>query len=126
TALWMLWRFLSGEGKTGTLDILFLALGIGHLCKQMMMVFPLITVIFLVLHQETRPFLRRSALWLTLLGSYLALIPPLVWNARHGWITFKHTSHHFEVKNEGGHLIIERLEDFLSFIGTQFGVLSPG
>lgn len=126
TALWMLWRFLSGEGKTGTLVILFLALGVGHLCKQMMMVFPLITVIFLVLHQETRPFLRRSALWLTLLGSYLALIPPLVWNARHGWITFKHTSHHFEVKNEGGHLIIERLEDFLSFIGTQFGVLSPG
>jgi len=126
TALWMLWRYLSGEGKTGSLVVLFLALAIGHLCKQMMMIFPLLALIFLALHVETRSFLRRPALWMTLLGSYLALIPPLVWNARHDWITFKHTSHHFEVKSEGGSAVLERLEDFLSFIGTQFGVLSPG
>lgn len=126
TALWMLWRYLSGEGKMGSLVILFLALGIGHLCKQMMMVFPVLTLIFLVLHPETRTFLRRPALWLTLLGSYLSLLPPLLWNARHDWITFQHTSHHFEVKNEGGSMLLERLEDFLSFVGTQFGVLSPG
>ena len=126
TALWMLWRYLSGEGKTGALAVLFLALAVGHLCKQMMMVFPLITGIFLALHHETRPFLRRGALWLTMLGSYLSLIPPLVWNARHDWITFKHTSHHFEVKSKGGNPLLERLEDFFSFIGTQFGVLSPG
>lgn len=126
TALWMLWRYLSDEGKSGTLLLLFFALAIGHLCKQMMMIFPLLALLFLAGHRETRSLLRRPALWATLLGSYLALVPPLVWNAQHGWITFKHTSHHFEVVSNGGSAVLERLEDFLSFIGTQFGVLSPG
>lgn len=125
-ALWMFWRFLANEGKSGTLVVLFFALGLGHLCKQMMMVFPLLAVIFLSIHTDTRPFLRRASLWVTLLGSYLSLIPPLLWNARHDWITFQHTSHHFEVKSEGGNPLLERLGDFLSFIGTQFGALSPG
>lgn len=125
-ALWMFWRYITGEGKTGTLLTLFLSLAVGHLCKQMMMIFPLLALIFLASHRETRPFLRRPSLWMVLLGSYLSLIPPLVWNAQHDWITFEHTSHHFEVKNEGGSYVIERLKDFLSFVGTQFGVLSPG
>ena len=125
-ALWMLWRYVVGEGKGGTLLALFFSLAIGHLCKQMMMIFPLLALIFLAGHQETRSFLRRPVLWLVLLGSYLSLIPPLVWNAQHDWITFEHTSHHFEVQNNGENVLIERLEDFLSFIGTQFGVLSPG
>ncbi|MBL9158178.1 MAG: glycosyltransferase family 39 protein [Verrucomicrobiales bacterium] len=126
TALWMLWRIVDGKGGLGSFLLLFCALAIGHLCKQMMMVFPLITLIFAGLSSETRPLLRRPVLWIVLLGSYLSLLPPLVWNARHDWITFQHTSHHFEVKSDGGNVIVERLGDFLSFLGTQLGVLSPG
>jgi 4-amino-4-deoxy-L-arabinose transferase-like glycosyltransferase len=125
-ALWMLWRYLSEPEQKSSLAWLFLALAAGHLCKQMMMLFPLLSVIFLALHSETRPFLKRPGLQLTLFGSYLSLIPPLVWNAKHDWITFKHTGHHFEVKGDGGNPLFERLEDFFSFVGTQFGVLSPG
>ncbi|HRQ90797.1 MAG TPA: glycosyltransferase family 39 protein, partial [Bacteroidia bacterium] len=126
TALWMLWRIVSGSAGWGTYLLLFLSLAIGHLCKQMMMVFPLLAVLFLASSADTRGQLRRVPLWATLLGSYLALLPPLIWNARHGWITFQHTSHHFETRSGGGNPILERLEDFLSFLGTQFGVLSPG
>jgi 4-amino-4-deoxy-L-arabinose transferase-like glycosyltransferase len=126
TALWMFWRIVDDKAGSGSYLLLFLALATGHLCKQMMMVFPLIAVIFLATAANTRPFLKRPSLWLALFGSYLSLLPPLIWNARHDWITFKHTSHHFEVKDEGGDVLVERLGDFVSFLGTQLGVLSPG
>lgn len=124
-ALWMLWRYLSGEGKGGTLFTLFCALSIGHLSKQMMMVFPFLAILLLVLHRDSRHFLRRPALWITLFGSFVALAPPLLWNSRNGWITFKHTSHHFQSTADDGNLVLERLEDFLSFVGSQLGALSP-
>ena len=126
TALWMFWRVLSGEGKTGSWTLLFLALGFGHLTKQMMMVFPMLAIGYLLLHSKTRRHLRKPALWITLLGSYLSLIPPLIWNAQNEWITFTHTKHHFVDASDGGNVVLERIEDFFSFLGTQLGVLGPG
>jgi 4-amino-4-deoxy-L-arabinose transferase-like glycosyltransferase len=126
TSLWMFWRIVDDKAGPGTYLLLFLALATGHLCKQMMMVFPLVAIIFLATATNTRPLLKRPSLWLVLFGSYLSLLPPLIWNARHDWITFKHTSHHFEVKGDGGNVVVERLGDFLAFLGTQLGVLSPG
>jgi len=130
-SLWMFWRILSGRGPHGrsgggTYLALFVALATGHLCKQMMMVFPVLALLFLASAADTRECLRRPALWTVLLGSYLSLIPPLVWNARHDWITFQHTSHHFQTGADGENPLVERLEDFASFLGTQLGVLSPG
>lgn len=124
-ALWMLWRYLKGKQPTVSLAILFLALTIGHLSKQMMMVFPILAILLISLQSDTRPFLKRTGLWLSLLSSYLALIPPLIWNSKNGWITFKHTIHHFESVGEGGNVFFERLEDFFEFLATQLGVLSP-
>lgn len=126
-ALWMLWRIVSGSGGAGAHLALFAALAAGHLCKQMMMVFPLLALLFLAVSPETRRRLRRPALWAALFASYLSLIPPLAWNARHDWITFQHTGHHFQGGSDGGgNPVLERLGDFLSFLGTQLGVLSPG
>lgn len=126
TALWMFWRIVEGKTGSATYLLLFLALATGHLCKQMMMTFPLIALIFLAMGTDTRSLLKRPTLWLVLFGSYFSLLPPLIWNARHDWITFQHTRHHFEVKDGGGSVLVERLGDFLSFLGTQLGVLSPG
>ncbi|MEC5126295.1 glycosyltransferase family 39 protein [Verrucomicrobiales bacterium BCK34] len=125
TALWMLWRNLSGKGGTGTLIVLLFALGIGHLSKQMMMIFPVLTVVYLALNGDTRHHLKRPALLLTLLGSYLFLAPPLIWNAQNDWITFQHTGHHFEVEESDGSMLMTRIGDFFAFFGSQFGVLSP-
>ncbi|MDF1824462.1 MAG: glycosyltransferase family 39 protein [Verrucomicrobiales bacterium] len=124
-ALFAFHRYLSGKGGTGYLWLLFFSLAIGHLSKQMMMIFPVLAILFLLIHRETRPLLRRGGLWAALLGSFLALTPPLVWNAQNDWITFEHTSHHFEVIEEEGNVVLERAEDFLSFIGTQLGVIGP-
>lgn len=126
TALWMFWRMVAGAAGPATWILLFCALAIGHLGKQMMMVFPVLALVFLALTAETRTLLRRPSIWLVFGGSYLSLLPPLLWNARNGWITFQHTRHHFEATSDGGNLVLERLGDFLSFLGTQLGVLSPG
>lgn len=125
-ALWMFWRYTKGTKPGVSLLVLFLALALGHLTKQMMMIFPLLAIIFLVTGKETRPVLKRPILWLVMLGSYLSLIPPLLWNANHDWITFQHTGHHFHQAPAGeGAILWQRIEDFFSFLGTQLGVLSP-
>lgn len=125
TALWMFWRIVSGEGKAGSYLLLFLALGIGHLAKQMMMVFPVLAVLFLVLHSDTRQWLRKPGLMLVLFGSFVSLTPPLLWNAKNDWITFQHTSHHFEAVSDGGNIVLERIEGFFEFLATQLGVIGP-
>lgn len=124
-ALWMTWRVATGAGGAGSWLALFLALAVGHLSKQMMMIFPPLVIVFLLSETELRGLLRRPVTWLTLLGSYLALIPPLLWNARNDWITFHHTGHHFENAPVEGSVLVERLEEFLVFLGTQMGVLAP-
>ncbi len=125
TALWMTWRFASGKGGNGTLAVLFLALAIGHLSKQMMMVFPPLVVVFLCTEKKTRRLLRRPALWIALLGSYLSLLPPLIWNAENDWITLHHTKHHFGTTPTEGSAFATRSKEFFEFLATQLGVLAP-
>lgn len=125
-ALWAFWKYTDENGNSTMLIVLFLSLAVGHLAKQMMMIFPLLAMIFLALSVDTRSLLRRSRLWCALLGSYLSLLPPLFWNLRHDWITFQHTGHHFEAAATKGSVLVERIGDFFSFLGTQMGVLSPG
>lgn len=80
--------------QTGTIIGLWLAIGIGSLAKQMMMVqIPILLVLILI---ERRDLLRRPAVWFALLGSQIFLLPPLYWNWQNEWITFAHTSHHFQ------------------------------
>lgn len=124
-ALWMLWRQVSGRGGALTLVVLFLAVGLGHLAKQMMMIFPALAVAFFALNRGSRDAMRSPALWAVLFGSYLSLAPPLLWNARNDWITFQHTGHHFESTSDGGNLLLERIEEFLTFLATQLGVIGP-
>lgn len=125
SSLYLLWRYLSGRGGAGVLALLFLTLGLGHLSKQMMMIFPILTLVYCALQSETRHFLKRPALLGVLFGSYLSLLPPIIWNAQNDWITFKHTSHHFEVGDVGESVILTRIGEFFTFVGTQFGVLGP-
>ncbi len=125
-ALWMFWRCANGKGGAASFLTLFVVLALGHLCKQMMMLFPIIAALFLAVSDGGTPWKRRGLLLAGMFLSYLSLVPPLVWNARHDWITFQHTSHHFEARTHGGNVVLERIEDFFSFLGTQLGVLSPG
>ncbi|WP_020674710.1 ArnT family glycosyltransferase [Geopsychrobacter electrodiphilus] len=120
-ALWTLWHSLEDDTFGWKLATALL-IGIGTLGKQMMLVFPLLMLIYLLLSPQDRPQLKRPWPWLVVCGSLLFLIPPLWWNAQHDWITFRHTAHNIGGSNPD---MLARLATFSEFVGSQLGLLSP-
>lgn len=101
--------------------LLCVVLGLGHLSKQMMWFFPVLGAIYLIFDgAESRRRLYSPILLASFATSYLFLIPTLVWNANHGWITFLHTEHHFS-----GNGIASFPKNIGEFLGMQLGALSP-
>ena len=114
--------FPKEEGKPRLADfaLLSLAMMLGHLAKQMMLIqFPLLilAVIFI------RPALfKNPLLYLAPLVSLISLIPPLYWNSQNDWITIEHTAHHFD-KEE--FKIGELFERFGALLGLSLVLLTP-
>lgn len=75
--------------------LLWLVLGVGMLSKQIMLVLPLLFLGFCGTFAQERGLLRRPALWISTLGSLLFLVPVLMWQREHQWITLTHTAEHF-------------------------------
>jgi 4-amino-4-deoxy-L-arabinose transferase-like glycosyltransferase len=123
-ALYCFWR-LCEEPRQPPLGIVLALigfLGCGALSKQMMLVFYPLGVLFLLTDKDLRGLLRSPWLWLGSLAGFAFLLPPLLWNAANDWITFRHTSHHFE----GDALTIGRvLKNSGEYLGTQLGILTP-
>jgi 4-amino-4-deoxy-L-arabinose transferase-like glycosyltransferase len=93
-SLWMAWRWWNaGTGRVGWALGLSVSLGLGYLTKQIQLVFPILLVGFLLLGRR-RSWARGEGPQVPLiLGvSLLFLLPPLLWNWRHDWITFRHTA----------------------------------
>ncbi|NPB09817.1 MAG: glycosyltransferase family 39 protein [Thermodesulfobacteria bacterium] len=78
-------------------DFFFLGLifGLGLLSKQTMIAFGAMYFLWLYLDPQKRALLRHPGPYLALIVAGLLIAPNLWWNVKHGWITFKHTSHHF-------------------------------
>lgn len=95
--------------------------GAGFLCKYTNAMQLLSIVLLLLVTPRYRKEFLRPGLW-SLLGVFLLfLIPPVVWNARHDWITVSHIS------ARGG---LEKafkidLGEWFTFLGAHFGVYSP-
>lgn len=120
-ALWTLWHSLEEDALSWKLATTLL-IGLGTLGKQMMLVFPLLMLIFLLLSPKDRAQLKRPWPWLVMAGGLLFLLPPLWWNAQHDWITFRHTA----VNIGGGNPdLLARLATFIEFVGSQLALLSP-
>jgi 4-amino-4-deoxy-L-arabinose transferase-like glycosyltransferase len=122
-ALLVFWSLTGNPRDTSRWVLLTVILGLGHLSKQMMLVFPLLMILHAALNVSVRPLLRRPAFWTCILGSLLFLAPMIVWNAQHDWVTLKHTGHHFETKANAG--LPGHLATFGQFLGLQALVFSP-
>lgn len=122
-ALLAFWEFIQPNARSGKWGaLLLLALIGGLLSKQMMLVFHPVAILFLALSKDYRAQLRRPALWLVLMGSLVAWLPPLWWNVQNDWLTVHHTMHHFE---SGGVSPGRQIGRFFEFIGSQLGVITP-
>lgn len=114
-------RLLTAENpKLSDYAWLCLFLGLGHLSKQMMLI--QIPLIILISYLYRPALLRSPLIWIATLGSTIALLPPLIWNAQNAWITFQHTAHHFESAEWS---ILSFLERLLTLWGVLFIGLSP-
>lgn len=116
-ALLFLYRGAVG-GVAGAWILAGLAVGLGLLAKYtMLFVLPGI-VVYLWCAPEARRRVRHPASWV---GAALALgllVPVLVWNLRHGWVTARHVASQGRGAGLGW-------EEPLAFLGSQVGVLTP-
>ncbi len=125
-ALWSFWelarRAHQGQPFAGWWVLAVLAVGVGLLAKQTMLGFFALAGLFLLATPEYRRGLLSGWFWSWALTGLLFLVPVVVWNARHGWITVQHTSEHFGTKSLD---LGQRLVIFAESLGGQAGVLSP-
>lgn len=97
------------------------AVGFGVLTKYGMLIWPIGMLAFLLIDPASRRWLRTPWPYLAVGVALLFLIPPIVWNVQHDWVTFKH------VAKQTGAAGQRRVLDgnFGEFIGSQLGVLGP-
>ena len=123
-SLLLFWRLLEGRQPIVSALLLSITLGLGYLSKQMMLVFPLLAIIYLATltdREKRRAQLRNPLVWAAIGLSLCFTIPNLLWNARNGWIMFAHTSGQITGEGDSEPFGLP----FLTFLGTQAGILSP-
>jgi undecaprenyl-diphosphatase len=122
-ALYCFWRFLEGGRRPEAwLAAATLVTGLGLLSKQTMFGFLPLAFVFLLVSPADRRQLRKPRFWVWIAGSLLFLVPVLVWNMHHDWITAQHTSGHFTSPPVG---ILKRLSRFGEFLAGMFGGGTP-
>ncbi len=123
TSLLLFWYAYEKPQCTVRWLLLMLVLGFGHMSKQMMLVFPLLMLLFSIFTTEARPLLRNVRFWLCSLGSLIFIVPMLLWNQQHHWITIKHMEEHVRPSSSQG--VIAHVLEFLTFPGLQAGIFTP-
>jgi 4-amino-4-deoxy-L-arabinose transferase-like glycosyltransferase len=121
-ALWIFWRCIEKPDSWGRWMLLGFVLGFGSLSKQMMLIFPLLMVIYIVVSPADRRAIGNPRMWLSILMGFAALIPVLVWQRQHGWITLTHMKEHFDRAEPTW---VNHLGWFFQFPLTQAALYSP-
>ncbi len=100
-ALLSYWCAVQKPQRWGWWCVLALAIGLGCLAKQMMLVFPAMMLFFACTSLEDRGLLRRPQFWLSIGAGMAFLLPVLLWQRAHGWITAQHMQENFVVEPLG-------------------------
>ncbi len=98
-----------------------LLIGLGFLCKWTNAIQLLSILGVIAATRRFRGELVRPGLWLMLAMFAICTIPPIIWNARHEWITLAHLTSRGGLNKE----FRFDLTALPQFIGVHFGVYSP-
>jgi hypothetical protein len=110
-ACWV-WALVAAFGKRWTAAGLLVALG--TLAKPTMLLFPACVVLLVLV----RPEWRSGRVWAFFGTAFLGLIPLVVWNAAHDWVSVRHTFGHAENSGDPTPWYSP-----LAFVGTQAALL---
>jgi 4-amino-4-deoxy-L-arabinose transferase-like glycosyltransferase/membrane-associated phospholipid phosphatase len=86
------WRAASPEGTTRQWLLTGLWIGLGFLSKYTNLFQLVCWVVFFLLWPPARRHLRRPGPWLALLIVLVSLLPVVIWNSQHHWITIAHVA----------------------------------
>lgn len=97
-----------------------LAIGFGFMAKYAMVYCLGSALLWVLISREGRRTLLQPVLLLTPLVAGIVVLPNILWNARHQWITFQHT-------RENGNWQGLRLhfDNLAEFAGAQIGIIGP-
>jgi 4-amino-4-deoxy-L-arabinose transferase-like glycosyltransferase len=84
------WRAVQSGGTTGQWLLTGLAAGLAFLCKYSAAYLIICWALFFLLWPASRIHLKKAGPWLALLVFGLCMLPVIIWNAEHGWITVHH------------------------------------
>jgi 4-amino-4-deoxy-L-arabinose transferase-like glycosyltransferase len=96
-------------------------IGAGFLAKYTNAFQLFCALFFLAVVPKYRGELRRPGFYSVLLGFVPFLLPPLIWNQQHEWITLEHLSHRGGLDHPFG----VHLSQTGQFLGAHLGVYSP-
>src|SRR5262249_3224499 len=109
------------EGRKWAWVAMGIAAGMGLLSKFTMGVWLGALVIFLICDREGRRCLRSRWPWIGLAIAMLFMVPMILWNIQHGWVSLRHVA-----KDTGtgatGHFTPAGI---LEFFGGQLGAAGP-
>lgn len=97
-----------------------IAAGIGLLSKYTMIAFAVSTLLAMLISRDLRPQLARPWPWAAAVLAGVIVLPNLLWNVEHQFVTFAHTNDNVFSKS-----IQVYPEDMLAFMGAQFGIFGP-
>jgi hypothetical protein len=101
--------------------VLGACVGLGFLCKYTNLAQYVSLVALLAVSKKYRGEFRRPGFWVATALFAVCTLPPLIWNARHGWITLGHLGARGGLTRDTGFHPLE----FLEFLGAHFGAYSP-
>ncbi len=100
--------------------LLGIAGGLGLLSKYSMAFFAVSALLYLLLSPRHRHHLARGRIYTAGLLALLIYLPNLLWNARHGFVSYRHTHHISHLDRAIWHL-----QGLGEFISAQFLVFGP-
>lgn len=121
------WGALLGQraifsGRTSTWIAAGLITALGVMAKYTMLLFPACVGLYLLMTPAMRGSLIRPGFWAFCVVSALGMLPVVVWNAMHEWVTFRHVSVQAGVSTGAKESSIHWFGPLL-FLGGQLGLL---
>jgi len=118
STLFLFWLALK-KGRAVYFYLSGLSLGLGLLSKYTMAILGVSLFLYLLFTPSLRSYLKRKELYLCFFIASGLFLPHLIWEAKYGFIAFRHTASLLEKGPSFDPL------SFIAFLGSQFLLLTP-